>query len=97
MSDPLDDFADDLVRQSKELWSHVPNDEPDDDANLQIKTDEEGLLIVKTQDGTVFFFHGDHVCRARALPEGDELSTWRRGRMTYCGVVPRKRERAVWN
>ena len=83
------DLADDIARQSKELWSHVPNDEPDDDAELAFKTDDEGLLIVKTADGTCFFFHGDHVCRARALPEGDEMTTWKKGRMTYRGLVPR--------
>jgi hypothetical protein len=84
-----DDLADDLVRQSAELWSHVPADEPADDAELAIKTDDEGNLMARTADGSIYHNHHDHVCRARPLPEGDEVTTWRRGRMLHRGVVPR--------
>jgi hypothetical protein len=87
----MSDLADDIARQSKELWSHVPVDEPDDDAELHFKTDDEGNLVVRTEDGSVYHNHGDHVCRARPLPHGDEVSTWRRGKLLHSGVVPRGR------
>jgi hypothetical protein len=87
----MTDFADAIAAQSKELWSHVPADEPDDDAELAFKTDDAGHLMVRAEDGSIYHNHHDHVCRARPLPEGDEVSTWRKGRMLHRGVVPRGR------
>jgi hypothetical protein len=87
MSDPLDDLADDIARQSHELWAHFPPDEVDDDEPLGFKLDDDGRLVVRSESA-VYYNCDDHACRARRLPHGDEVSTWRKGRMLHCGIVP---------
>jgi hypothetical protein len=84
----LSDLADDLAAQSVELWSHLPEDEVDDDAELSFKTDCEGHLMVCTTEGAVYKLIDGHAFRARPISTGEEVSMWRHRRLVHSAVVP---------
>ena len=81
MTDPPGDLADELARQARELFGHLPPDEIDDDERLWFRTDELGRLQVSVGDA-IYVERQDCTWRYRQRPDGTEEATvWKAGRL----------------
>lgn len=72
----MTDLADELARQSRQLFANLPHSEVGEDEPLFFMPDDAGRLRVKTEHAT-YRLIGEQTYRYRVLGDGvEEVTVW---------------------